>query len=237
MEGVILFVFGLPGTTKSSLTWSSGGNKFSFCLNKDLGGTLGRELNMDFFLTGLLEIGELLRHLYTLSTCVASSVISLCSLSIWSAVFVKTLSPSKNFSFFVQFPLHSCTKRTKQCSPCWREIPARMTTLRLYFAFWNGHRRISGTFHIQILHNKFTSHTLKKLFSLYTLFTDVNFFTGVIETLLTKFAFPHFDSITRRIAHHCPTWRHVKFIRKQTDPTKDRFGELSCFKIARKWGS
>ena len=47
MEEVILL--GLPGTTKSSLTWNSGGNTFSFCLNKDLGGTLGRELNVDFF--------------------------------------------------------------------------------------------------------------------------------------------------------------------------------------------
>ena len=70
MEEVILL--GLPGTIKSSLTWSSGGNTFSFCLNKDLGGILGRELNVDFFLAGLLEVGELLWHL---STCVPRSVI------------------------------------------------------------------------------------------------------------------------------------------------------------------
>ena len=38
MEEVILL--GLPGTTKSSLTWSFSGNTFFFCLNKDLGGTL-----------------------------------------------------------------------------------------------------------------------------------------------------------------------------------------------------
>ena len=59
MEEVILL--GLLGTTESSLTWSSGFNTFSFCLNKDLGGTLGRELNatVDFFLAGLLEVGEL----------------------------------------------------------------------------------------------------------------------------------------------------------------------------------
>ena len=57
--------------------------------------------------------------------------------------------------------------------------------------------------------------------------------TGVIETLLTKFAIPQFDSITRRFTHHCPTCRHVK-LRKQTDRTKNRFGELSCFKIASK---
>ena len=90
-----------------------------------------------------------------------------------------------------------------------------MTTLRLYFAFWNGHRRISGTFHIQILYNKFTSHTLQKLFTLYTLFTDVNLFTGVIETLLTKFAIPHFDSITRRFTHHSPHKDMSKYENKQ----------------------
>ena len=102
MEEVILL--GSSGTTKLSLTWSSGGNTFSFCLNKDFGGTLGRELNVDFFLAGLLEVGELLWHLYTLSTWVPRSVISLCSLSVWSAFSLKTLSLSKNFSNFVQFP-------------------------------------------------------------------------------------------------------------------------------------
>ena len=81
-----------------------------------------------------------------------------------------------------------------------------MTTLPLYFALWNGHRRISWTFHIQILYNKFTLHTLQKLFTQNTLFTDVNLFTGVIETLLTKFAIPQFYSITR-FTHHCPTCR------------------------------
>ena len=96
MEEVILL--GLSGTTKSSLTWSSGGNTFSFCLNKDFGGTLGRELNVDFFLAGLLEVGELLWHLYTLFTWVPRSVISICSWSVWSAFSLKTLSPSKNFS-------------------------------------------------------------------------------------------------------------------------------------------
>ena len=94
-----------------------------------------------------------------------------------------------------------------------------MTTLRLYFAPWNGHRRISWTFHIQILYNKSKLHTLQKLFTLYTLFTDVNLFTWVIETLLPKFAIPQFNSIARRFTHHCPTSRHVK-LRKQTDPTK-----------------
>ena len=96
MEEVILL--GLSGTTKSSLTWSSGGNTFSFCLNKDFSGTLGRELNVDFFLAGLLEVGKLLWHLYTLSTWVPRFVISLCSLSVWSAFSLKTLSPLKNFS-------------------------------------------------------------------------------------------------------------------------------------------
>ena len=38
MEKVILL--GLSGTTKWSLTWSSGGNTFFFCLNKDFGRTL-----------------------------------------------------------------------------------------------------------------------------------------------------------------------------------------------------
>ena len=57
MEEVILL--GLSGSTKSSLTWSSGGNTFSFCLNKDFGGTFGWKLNVDFFLAGLLEVGEL----------------------------------------------------------------------------------------------------------------------------------------------------------------------------------
>ena len=84
MEEVILL--GLPGTTKSSLTWSFSGNTFFFCLNKDLGGTLGRELNVDFFLAGLLEVGELYGHLFTLSTWVPRSVISPCSLSVWSAL-------------------------------------------------------------------------------------------------------------------------------------------------------
>ena len=36
--------------------------------------------------------------------------------------------------------------------------------------------------------------------------------------------------------HHCPTCRHVK-LRKQTDPTKNRFDQLSCFKITWKCGS
>ena len=70
-----------------------------------------------------------------------------------------------------------------------------MTTTRLYFALWNRNRRISWTFHIQILYNKFTLHTLQTIFTLYTLFTDVNSFTGVIETLLTKFAFPESDRL------------------------------------------
>ena len=83
MEEVILL--GLPRTTKSSFTWSSGGNAFSLCLNKDLGGTLGRELNVDFFLVGLLEVGELLWDLFNLSTWIPRSVISFCSLSVWSA--------------------------------------------------------------------------------------------------------------------------------------------------------
>ena len=48
-----------------------------------------------------------------------------------------------------------------------------MTTMRLYFALWNRNRRISWTFHIQILYNKFTLHTLQTIFTLYTLFTDV----------------------------------------------------------------
>ena len=96
MEEVILL--GLSGTTKSSLTWSSGGDTFSFCLNKDFGGTLGRKLNVDFFVAGLLEVGELLWHLYTLFTWVPRSVISICSWSVWSAFSLKTLSPSKNFS-------------------------------------------------------------------------------------------------------------------------------------------
>ena len=104
MEEVILL--GLSGTTKSSLTWSSGGNTFSFCLNKDFGGTLGRELNVDFFLAGLLEVGELLWHLYTLFTWVPRSVISICSWSVWSAFSLKTLSPSKNFSNLSNCLLH-----------------------------------------------------------------------------------------------------------------------------------
>ena len=58
------------------------------------------------------------------------------------------------------------------------------------------------------------------------LHTSISYlFTGVIETLLTKFAIPQFDSFARRFTHHCPTCRHVK-LRKQTDPTKNRFGEL-----------
>ena len=70
-----------------------------------------------------------------------------------------------------------------------------MTTLRLYLTLWNGHRRISWTFHIQILCNKFTLHTLQKLF---TLCTDVNLFTVVIDTLFTNLAIPQFYNITRR---------------------------------------
>ena len=73
----------------------------------------------------------------------------------------------------------------------------------------------------------YISHSAK--ITLYTLFTDVNLFTGVIETTLTKFANPQFHCITRRFTHHCPSCRHVQ-LRKQTDPTKNRFGELSCFK-------
>ena len=100
MEEVILL--GLPGTTKLSLTWSSGGNTFSFCLNKDLGRTLGRELNVDFFLVGRWQDCSKSANLcgtFTLcSTCVPRSVISLCSLTVFSTFSVKTLSPSKNFS-------------------------------------------------------------------------------------------------------------------------------------------
>ena len=80
----------------------------------------------------------------------------------------------------------------------------------------------------------YITHSAKIIYIIYiyTLLTDVSLFTGVIETvLLTKFAIPQFDSITRCFTHHCPTCRHVK-LRKQTDPPKNRFGKLSCFKIA-----
>ena len=174
MEEVILL--GLSGTTKSSLTWSSGGNTFSFCLNKDFGGTLGRELNVDFFLAGLLEVGELLWHLYTLFTWVPRSVISICSLSVWSAFSLKTLSPSRTFQI-CPIPFYSSyTKRTKKCSPCWREIPAQMTTLQLYFAPWNAHRQISWTFHIQILYIKiYITHSAKIIYTIYTIYRRQSF--------------------------------------------------------------
>ena len=110
----VFFLLGLSGTTKSSLTWSSGSNTCSFCLNKDFGGTLGRELNVDFFLAGLLEVGELLWHLYTLFTWVTRSVISICSLSVWSAFSLKTLSPSKNFSNLSNSLLHFMHKTDKE---------------------------------------------------------------------------------------------------------------------------
>ena len=58
---------------------------------------------MDFFLAGLLEVGESLWHLYTLSTWVPRSFISLCSLSVWSAFSFKTPSPSKNVSNWSNF--------------------------------------------------------------------------------------------------------------------------------------
>ena len=184
---------------------------------------------MDFFLAGLLEVGELLWHLYILSTWVPRSVISLCSLSVWSAFSLKTLSPSKNFSNLSNSLLHFTHKTEEAVLSLLTGNPSTDDNFALYFALSNGHRRISWTFHIQILYNKFTFHTLQKLFTLYTLFTDVNLFTGVIETPLTKFAIPQFHCITRRFTHHCPSCRHVQ-LRKQTDPTKNRFGELSCFK-------
>ena len=56
---------------------------------------------------------------------------------------------------------------------------------------------------------------MHKLFTLYTLLTDVNLFTRVIETLLTKFAIPHFDSITRRFTHHSPHKDMSKYENKQ----------------------
>ena len=55
--------------------------------------------------------------------------------------------------------------------------------------------------------NKFTLHTLQKLFTLYTLFTDVKLFSGVIETLLTKFAIP---SIWQHFAPFYASLPHVQ---------------------------
>jgi len=81
--------------------------------------------------------------------------------------------------------------------------------------------------------NKFILHTLQKLFTLCTLFTDVNLFTGIIKTLLTKFAIPQFDSISRRFTQHCPTCRHVQ-LRKQTDPTKTG---LASYLVSKSHGS
>ena len=142
----------------------------------------------------------------------------------------KDTKPLEELFKFVQFP---CTFHAQNGRSSALLVDGKSQhsddNFALYFALSNGHRRISWTFHIQILYNKLTFHTLQKLFTLYTLFTDVNLFTGVIETPLTKFAIPQFHCITRRFTHHCPSCRHVQ-LRKQTDATKNRFGELSCFK-------
>ena len=236
MEEVILL--GLSGSTKSSLTWSSGGNTFSFCLNKDFGGTFGWKLNVDFFLAGLLEVGELLWHLYTLSTWVPRSVISLCSLSVWSAFSLKTLSPSKNFSNLSNSLLDFMHKTDEAVLSLLTGNPSTDDNFAAIFCSLERTPSNKLNFPYPGIIYQNLHYTLCKnyLHYIYTLFTDVNLFTGVIETLLTKFAIPQFDSITRCFMHHCPTCRHVK-LRKQTDPTKNRFGKLSCFKIAWKWGS
>ena len=151
MEKVILL--GLSGTTKWSLTWSSGGNTFFFCLNKDFGRTLGRELNVDFFLAGLLEVGELLWHLYTLFTWVPCSVISICSLSIWSA-----FSDEEELSLLTGNPSTDDNFAAIFCAP------------------WNAHRQISWTFHIQILYIKiYITHSAKIIYTVYTIYRRQSF--------------------------------------------------------------
>ena len=66
--------------------------------------------------------------------------------------------------------------RTKKSSPCWREIPAQMTTLQLYFAPWNAHRQISWTFHIQILYIKiYITHSTKIIYTVYSIYRRQSF--------------------------------------------------------------
>ena len=73
-----------------------------------------------------------------------------------------------------------------------------MTTLRLYFALWNGHRQKSSTFHIQILYNKFILHTLHILFTLHALFTD----------LYRRRSFHRSYRTTAHEIRHPSIWRH-----------------------------
>ena len=86
----------------------------------------------------------------------------------------KNLSPSKFFSNLSNSLLHFIHKTDEAVLSLLTGNPTSDDNFAAFFALWNGHRRISWTFHIQILYNKFTLHTLQKLFALCTLFTDVN---------------------------------------------------------------
>ena len=168
---------------------------------------------MDFFLAGLLEVGELLWHLYSLFTWVPCSVISICSLSIWSA-----FSDEEELSLLTGNPSTDDNFAAIFCAP------------------WNAHRQISWTFHIQILYIKiYITHSAKIIYTVYTIYRRQSFHRSYRNTA-HEIRHPSIWQHYVLFNHHCPTCRHVK-LRKQTDPTKNRFGKLSCFKIAWKWGS
>ena len=232
MEEVILL--GLSGTTKSSLTWSSGGNTFSFCLNKDFGGTFGWKLNVDFFLAGLLEVGELLWHLYTLSTWVPRSVISLCSLSVWSAFSLKTLSPSKNFSNLSNSLLDFMHKTDEAVLSLLTGNPSTDDNFAAIFcAPWNAHRQISWTFHIQILYIKiYITHSAKIIYTIYTIYRRQSFYLSYRNTA-------HVIRHPSNSLHYAPFYASLPLVQTCPIAKTNRSHKKPVWRVIlfQKWGS